>query len=903
MTPSAIASVRLYFFSSIVGLSLFAACAQAADSSTALLNSAAAKSVFEEIVVTARKRSEAVQSVPISITALDQNTLTRLSVRTIEDLRFIAPSVHIAPTTFRQDTLNVTIRGQRNFDSPGLSFDTAAAIYKDGVYLARPIGLTGGLFDIDTVEVLKGPQGTLVGRNATGGAILYRTKEPEDHFGGSIDATVGDYGRAEFQGIFNIPLTPELAFRAAVATSEVDGYIKNYFYDPPTGFKNTTPGMGSQKQSGQFSLKWHPDDSFKLVLRGELVSEHDTGSTYHDLGYFVGTVPASGNKPSICNIPGTCAGFTDLLGHVIAPYYTNVTATSVGNVNNAAAAYNALLASVAREQAYGFWSTEQAVSNSDVGHYQTVAAVADKNLHGVDIKLLSSYRWWDNVGQAISRGLPYATNIFNYAYPKYQAYQSELTVNGQAFDDRLKWTTGLFFFRETSPNDGGYLWLFLPSGVVPTAASGRQITVTDSSQNGEENTSYAGYAQATYSLRPDTRLTAGVRYTLDERFAHMATQTIRTPATLATSNSVKYGVYDPTPYSLYGLSYTGQTHACALTDAGGVLLPLSACSTDTDKYFHRATWTAAVDHDLFAGTIIYATARSGYRAGAINTGAINPAVTIAQPEDVQDYEIGIKLDWSLAGMPVRTNLAGYYTDYSNLQIQTSLPNVTIASAPATGAGGASGPCTQAAFNAGQCIGTSNDNVTLNAKSARIEGFEWDVTVKPTSDLMINASGSYLDAVYTDYTFTPPGGYLLPTGTTNLSGTPFPLPRWQLNGTVSYWLPLTHILEARVDDVVFTGHYYWQSRYRADMRAYNAAQQTSVYGLMNLRLDINNIARSNVSLSAFVNNLTNAEICNPEYSGVLNSAPNATFGVAGTSGVLQCVPQAPRMYGVRLGYNF
>ncbi len=901
MKQRAAAPEKSALLSPVIGLALLAAPALAAESSTTLPILPPAKAAFEEIVVTARKRSEVAQTVPISITALDQNALTRLSVRTIEDLRFIAPSVHIAPTTFRQDTLNVTIRGQRNFDSPGLSFDTAAAIYKDGVYLARPIGLTGGLFDIDTVEVLKGPQGTLVGRNATGGAILYRTKEPEDHFGGYFDATAGDYGRAEFQGALNIPLTKDLAFRTAVATSDVDGYIKNYFYDPATGFRNTTPGMGIQKQSGQFSLKWHPDDSFTLLLRGELTSEHDTGSTYHDLGYFVGSVAATGNKPSICNIPGTCSGFTDLLGHVIAPYYTNVTATSVSGVNAATAAYNSLLASVAREQAYGFWSTEQAVSNSDVGHYQTVSAVADKTLGGIDIKLLSSYRWWDNTGQAISRGLPYATNIFNYAYPKYQAYQSELTFNGQAFDDRLKWTGGLFFFRETSPNDGGYLWLFLPSGGVPAAASGKQITVTDSSQNGEENTSYAGYAQATYAMRPDTRLTAGLRYTLDERFAHMATQTIRTPATLATSNTVKYGVYDPAPYSLYGISYAGQTHACALTDTGGVLLPLSACSTNIDKTFHRATWTAAIDHDLFAGTIIYATARTGYRAGAINTGAINPAVTVAQPEDVEDYEIGIKSDWSLAGMPVRTNLAAYYTDYGNLQIQTSLPNITIANAPGTG--GAPGSCTQAAYNAGQCIGTSNDNVTLNAKSARIEGFEWDVTVKPIADLMINASGSYLDAVYTDYTFTPPGGYLLPTGTTNLSGTPFPLPRWQLNGTMSYWLPLTNILGASVDDVVFTSHYYWQSRYRADMRAYNAAQQTSAYGLLNLRLDINNIAHSNVSFGAFVNNLTNAEVCNPEYSGVLNSAPNATFGVAGTSGVLQCVPQAPRMYGVKLGYRF
>ena len=135
---------------------------------------------LEKVVVTARKREEEAQVVPISITALSQADLDKLSVRTIEDLKYVSPSVYIAPTAFRQDALNITIRGQRNFDAPsgggnpGLAFDTASAVYKDGVYYARALGLTGSLFDLDNVAVLKGPQGTLVGRNSTGGAILYK---------------------------------------------------------------------------------------------------------------------------------------------------------------------------------------------------------------------------------------------------------------------------------------------------------------------------------------------------------------------------------------------------------------------------------------------------------------------------------------------------------------------------------------------------------------------------------------------------------------------------------------------------------------------------------------------------------------------------------------------------------
>src|ERR1700761_2994773 len=155
---------------------------------------------IEKVVVTARKREEDEQAVPISITAFNQADLDKLNIKTLQDLTYATPSVYIAPTTFRQDTLDVTIRGQRDFDSSSgqavMSFDPSAPVYMDGVYLARPVGLTGGLFDIDSVQVLKGPQGTLGGRNSTGGAILYTTREPGTTFGGYGRAVAGGPGPA-----------------------------------------------------------------------------------------------------------------------------------------------------------------------------------------------------------------------------------------------------------------------------------------------------------------------------------------------------------------------------------------------------------------------------------------------------------------------------------------------------------------------------------------------------------------------------------------------------------------------------------------------------------------------------------------------------------------------------------
>lgn len=850
---------------------------------------------FGDIVVTARKREETLQSVPISINTFDQGSVARLDIRTIEDIRFSSPSVYIAPSTFRQDTINITIRGQQNFPSTGLQFDTSAAVYVDGVYHARPVGLTGSLFDVESIQVVKGPQGTLVGRNSTGGAILYDTRQPTSGYGGYVRATMGDYGRREVQGALNVPLTDTVAIRVAGSSSRQDGYLRNIYLDPATGTRNTTPSLGFRRLAGMVSLKWQPSSDLSILLRGKISDERYSGISYHHLGFFVGTVNAAGNRPSICNIPGTCTGFTDLQGRVITPYYANFpTGTAVSTLPSA---YNSLLNSVAREQAAGFWTTDQAISNRNAGRYYTASGVIEKRLGEVSAKLLLAHRWWHTDGSSQNRGLPYVTNVFLYDTPAYKSDQGELTFTGNLITDRLKWTAGLFYFRETSPDDGDQLYLFLPGGVSPAPFAGRQITYTDATRNDGANTSYAAYAQATYDLTGDTRLTAGGRYTIDKRFARLETRTLRFPATAATTATVRNGVFDPGTYSLFGIAYAGITRACALTDANGILLPLAACSAEIRRTFRKPTWTIAIDHDLSDRTLVYATARSGYRSGAINSAAINPAVITARPERVRDYEIGFKSDFELARIPFRLNVAAYYSRYRDIQIQATLPNVTIA----TGPGGAA--CTQAVFSAGQCVGASNDNVTLNARKARIRGFESSLGIKLFKGFTLDASGSYLDARYTDYSFDPPPGYLLPTGRVDLSDTRFPLPKWQATGNAIYALPIDQVAGVSLDRVELSYRLYWQSRFEADLRSYDGAQRTSPYALSNLRLGVTGIGGSKVELAAFVNNLYDKKACIPEPQGVLASAPNGTFGVAGTSGVLQCVPLPPRMYGGTIGFSF
>ena len=102
------------------------------------------------------------------------------------------------------------------------------------------------------------------------------------------------------------------------------GYIANYYFDPVSGASNTQPAMGSNKLGGIFSLKWQPDDSFNILFRADIAAEHDTGSTYHDLGYFIGTVQSLGRRTRSATFPAPVSGFTDLLGHPVAPTLPHV---------------------------------------------------------------------------------------------------------------------------------------------------------------------------------------------------------------------------------------------------------------------------------------------------------------------------------------------------------------------------------------------------------------------------------------------------------------------------------------------------------------------------------------------------------------------------------------------------
>ncbi|GAB3102793.1 TonB-dependent receptor [Pseudomaricurvus hydrocarbonicus] len=225
---------------------------------------------LEEVIVTARRRDESLANVPIAISAMSADQLQQRQVRTDSDLQVAVPGLTIRQTQ-GNNSLTYSIRGQTADTFSGSP--SAVVTYFNDVPLT--IASSSSLFDLESVQVLKGPQGTLFGRNATGGAVLFNSAAPKDELGASLSLRAGNYDTREIDGMLNIPLIDNtLLLRAAVNTLEKDGYIENLFNGDDLGDIDRT--------SGRVSLTWRPTDSLEntTVMQYSSLRGTNTGASY-----------------------------------------------------------------------------------------------------------------------------------------------------------------------------------------------------------------------------------------------------------------------------------------------------------------------------------------------------------------------------------------------------------------------------------------------------------------------------------------------------------------------------------------------------------------------------------------------------------------------------------------------
>lgn len=348
------------------------------------------------IYVTARRRQEQLQQVPVAITAFSGEELERSNIVRMENLGTVTPGLSISPNQSRSNSPGFAIRGQRQ-DAGFLTNDPSVGIYIAEAVQARNFGLAQSLFDLESVQVLKGPQGTLFGRNTTGGAILFQPRRPDmNEFEGYVQTRIGNFNRFDVQGVVNVPITSTLAFRGGVNRTYRHGYIR----DVTTGRQHND----EDSWFGRGILLFRPNDRF-------------TNTTYVD---YV-TIRENGSRTRLSAVNPALP-----TGAILQPIFN---------------AQNAQL---------GFWEVESSYPNlfSDGENFGVTNVTEYEATEGLRLKNIFSYRDISMRERSDYDGTTRSVLDLDLAQTATQ-YSNEFQVQGEGLGDRLKWIAGAFYFRET----------------------------------------------------------------------------------------------------------------------------------------------------------------------------------------------------------------------------------------------------------------------------------------------------------------------------------------------------------------------------------------------------------------------------------------------------------------------
>lgn len=478
-----------------------------------------------DIVVTARRRTESIQKVPISITAVTGDTLKSQGIQDLKQFSSFVPGVSI--NNGRADgggtTAQIFIRGvgQNDFLVPN---EPGVGLYVDDVYVASSSGALNSLGSIQSIEVLRGPQGTLYGKNTIGGAIRITTVKPDlDELSGNASVAAGSYHKLDVTAGVNIPLGDTVALRISAISRHTDDLQKRYL--DPSG-----NGQGNINQdAARAVLLWKPTSAFEVTLSGDYtrIRQHQ---------------PYGGNI-------GYVAGASPLVDALNKDYYPTI---------------NAQLGLPANAQFDSRWATApKAIGstgpNADNYDVWGVSAVVNYEI-GPDISIKSVTAYRDVKGYAGRDGdsSPYAVSE-TVSNDNNKQFSQELQLNGSSFDGRFKWTTGLYYMHQNLRNNiVTKLW----DGLVKTSIP---IDFNALSLSRLSGNTYAIFGQGTFDITPQLHLTVGGRYSREERNFH----------------NDWYFLIQPRSYTCPGIDVTGVFIQCKSTD--NVFTPAASIAYDLSR--------------------------------------------------------------------------------------------------------------------------------------------------------------------------------------------------------------------------------------------------------------------------------------------------------------------------------
>ncbi|MDB5723943.1 MAG: TonB-dependent receptor [Novosphingobium sp.] len=602
---------------------LFALPAFAADAASAADDQqtsvgTGARDTADDIVVTARHRDESSQEVPIAISVIGGEHIDNTGAFNVGRLQQLTPALQFYSSNPRNTSVNI-----RGFGAPlGLTndgIDQGVGIYVDDVYYSRVASSTFDFLDVQQIEVLRGPQGTLYGKNTTAGAINITTRPPTFDFEARAELSLGNYGFVQGKAVVSGPLSETVAVRLAVSETKRNGTIHNI----TTGQdQNDLDNTGLRAQ-----LLWKPTSNLEFTLAGDYNRQSAVCCTTVFAGYVPTLKAANRQYPTLSAVQGYA------------------------------------LSAAARDPFNRLTDVD-----SEIRAKQSIGGVSLKaklDLGAGSITSITSWRFWnwDPSNDRDFTALPITTISQNPS--KQRQFTQELRYNHHS--DKLDFQVGTFFFKQSVATDGSQVqgaaatkWLLSPSTVVGNPYTLDVLNgLTSTNTIRFRNTSWSVYGQASWHPLPGLTLQPGVRLNYDKKSgSYDAVVTDRLGTVLAP-----------------GLVTTGNATQKAQL---GVLLPESYAPELSDW---NVSYDLTLGYDVARDVHVYATYSKTFQTGGINMNGV-PADTVTglpllanqtvQPESVKSYEIGVKTQfWD---RKVTLNLAAFRTEIGNYQASFSSNN-------------------------------------------------------------------------------------------------------------------------------------------------------------------------------------------------------------------------------------
>ena len=675
-------------------------------SSLCLPASLLAQEALEEIVVTARFREENLQQTPLAITAITGDMLESRGATSTLDLDAFVPNAVIAPLGAGWgSTAAAFIRGIGLGDN-SLSFEPGVPIYIDDVYHGRPQGAVMDLLDVERVEVLRGPQGTLFGKNTLGGAVRIISRKPDGDGTGFIDLGVGSRDRLNLRGSYDFALSDTVFARVSASSKTQDGYFDILDYECVNGpgtlglggpgitagvFNTTSPlttaltthpavggialgsvvgptddrgcvvdHLGSENvQSGRVAVRFMPSDTVEINVITDITRIDQQGPADKYTVQFRTTdgVPASvatgiNTWNNLVAVPVFGAG-----GQFDGRFQTNDEYTGYHRFG-----YDPL--------------TRRSTPNvNELTHWGLQTSVDWEITDNVSFKSTTSYREFDNSFGRDSDGTP-LPQLYTWDTSKHEQFTQEFQFQGLSGpNDGITWTTGLFYYDAFDSNQG-YVNTF-----TYTSSFSDHKDVQDLNN-------YAVFAHFVWGITDKLSMSGGLRYTDDEKTANI-------------------------------LRVTGNTAPAGIGQPGFVLIPNTEVTAKSEEWSPKVSF----DYQWNDRIMTYAALSTGFRGGGFGPRPANSLQVAAfEPEHIDNFEIGVKTDW--LGGRLRFNGDVYVMENSDKQ------QATQTCAPCA-------PVVVAWFR------------TVNTGESRNAGIEAEILAEPVDNFRIDFSLGYMDYKVTD----------------------------------------------------------------------------------------------------------------------------------------------------------